>query len=108
MKQFIFTYWRELVLMLLALASLLVTILKRRGKVDPAITTIEERVPSLISEAEIKVGIGQGEKKKDLVMKAICDLYLKLTGSSLLVGSVIYKHLDRFVESVLATPQKKG
>ena len=98
MKEFIFANWKELVVMLLALASFLVCLLRKRGKVDPAITTIEERAPELIRLAEEKIGLGQGSKKKELVMAAICDLYLKLTGSSLLVGSVIYKHLDRFVE----------
>ena len=107
MKEFIFTYWKELVSLLLAFLTLLICLFKRKGKVDPVVETIYNCIPSFILDAEKKVGSGKGALKKSLVMGLVSKYYKKLSGLDLPVKSSLYADFQHFVEEVLECPQKK-
>lgn len=107
MKEFLISYWKELVSILIAVATLLLCIFRKKGKEDPVGEFMYSHIPTFIREIESKIGAGKGDTKKMLVMSIIAKYYKDITGFDLVEGSYLYDDYSRFVELILTTPQKK-
>lgn len=86
----------------------LVGVLKKPSKSFPAVWEIVARLPLLINEAEDRFGAGKGEQKFDFVMDKCRNIYIEKTGYDLADGYSDWKTIIYAIESILATPQKKG
>lgn len=104
-KNFIFTYWREIAYCGAFIISVLISVLRRNvwNNTDEIKTSILEILPLLISKAERP---GNGAEKK----AAVIDLVKKYVKKHF--GIELPKSLEAFVsdaiESILDTPTKKG
>lgn len=99
--------WKELSVLLVAILTFLVSMLRKKGKVDPVVEYVLTQVPDVIIAAEERVGSGNGEEKKRIVMSMIGLIYKKLTGYILKEDSKYFSLFSKYVELVLSTPQKK-
>jgi len=106
---FIQTNWQGIATIVIALATLLITILKKKVKI---IDTIKEfiltKLPGLISSAEIlfkKDIVSFGVEKKSFVIEAMKKLILDEFGCT---ADKYVSFISDSIESILATPQKKG
>lgn len=107
MKDFLFCYWKELSYVLVAILTILVTIFRKKGKVDPVLEKVLESAPAAICAAEKQYGSGHGELKKAMVMSILSKVYSSLTGYELKENSGIWKFISNSVESILSTPSRK-
>lgn len=110
MIEFLKTYWKLIVaLILIALDVVLLVLKKRPLKVVNAVTsTISDILPSLINEAEAKYGQGNGDLKLELVIH-LCKQYLiSCLGLTLEEANTYTGLIKTAVENILSTPQKKG
>lgn len=106
MKEFIFTYWRELLLVVIAFVELVIFIVRKRpamNRDDHIKALIAEFAPKFINLAEITFSSGQDKKMfvASEILKKIKHYYVSIDDSYW--TSVI---MD-YIESVLTTPQKK-
>ena len=104
---FLITYWKDILYVFVAIVTILVTLLKKRGKVEPVLSRIYEVIPQAVRTAEAIYGAGNGEAKKKMVMDYLSRAYQKLTGYQLKEKSYVYDGIAQFVEDVLATPERK-
>ena len=108
MKEFIFTYFRELIAclcFLLELVFLLIGIFKKRKKETPILLDLLELVPKYIAAAEKIIGSGKGEKKRDFVLDELSKVFYSYTGKT--IDEATFKFISKAIEEILSTPQKK-
>lgn len=79
-----------------------------KKKNQSPLDVVLKAAPYYIRAAEEFIGPDKGLDKKAFVMKYLIKTYKNLTGVDLVEKSVIYEDLDKFVEDILNTPQKKG
>ena len=79
-----------------------------KKKSQSPLDIVLKAAPYYIRAAEEFIGAEKGADKKAFVMKYLLKTYKNLTGVDLGEHSVTYDELDRFVEDILRTPQKKG
>lgn len=107
MKDFFVAYWKELAEGLIAIITLCVVLLKKRGKSNPALEKLYEQLPLIIKEIEDKFGAGKGEVKKAAVLETCDALFYKLSGIHLKQSSYFLKLVDKQIEKILSTPSRK-
>lgn len=105
--QFFMENWKELSVLFVAVLTFLVSLFRKKGKVDPVIEFLLANIPHVINVFESRIGSGHGEEKKRSVMSQLCAAYKNMTGVALKEGSNYYKMLSEYVEEVLSTPHKK-
>lgn len=106
--EFLRDNWQYVVIGASAIVEVLVLfVFKRRKSVSPFYEVVSV-LPKLIGSVESKIGAGNGDLKKEKVLSAACVLYEKLTGVKITSYSRIAVAIDEAIESILATPQKKG
>ena len=110
MKEFLFTYWRDILSVFVMLVTLVLWLIKK--KPIKVVYTIKESIlrllPYCISEAEKLTGVTGADKKAfalDLLKKLLCEIY-SLSGDQDLVTYLQFA--SEQVEVILSTPQKKG
>ena len=94
--EFIQAYWQYISFGILIFIEVLLLILKRTKIVDPSIYA---RLVSLVKLAEEAYGPGQGKAKLD----AVVGVFLEDCGDKYPRSQV-----EKIVEEILETPQKKG
>lgn len=108
MIQFLQDYWFVVVSIVLAVAELLILVLKKNkiNVMDSAFESVLQKLPAIINSAEKIFGAGNGDKKKTWCLQFAKGLYESLGGvdDKDYVGVL----LSRAIEDILATPQKKG
>lgn len=107
MKEFLLTYWKELVYVFIAIFTLFLCIFRKKDKVEVVLDKIFQLVPEAIRDAEKHFGAGQGIVKKAMVMEVLSRAYKSLTGYELKEGSGMWKIISKYVEDVLLTPERK-
>lgn len=107
MIQFLQDYWFVVVSLVLALAELLILILKKNkvSVVDTAFQGVLEKLPLVINFAEYLFGSGNGEKKKEWCLNFLIDFYKSLGGKD--QDEYVKVLICDALEQVLSTPQKK-
>lgn len=108
MIQFLQDYWFVVVSIVLAVAELLILVLKKNkiNVMDSAFESVLQKLPVIITSAEKIFGAGNGDKKKDYCLKFAIGLYDSLGGVD--DKSYIRVLLAKAIDDILATPQKKG
>lgn len=106
-KDFLLTYWKELVYGVIAIATLLVAIFRKKGRVDPVLDKILEAAPGVINHVENHYGAGNGALKKSMVMALLGKIYKKYTGYELCDQSELFHMISEYVEKILSTPERK-
>lgn len=107
--EFILENWRFFSVIFLILCSLFLHIFKKKVKVvDDIVLDIISKLPVLISKAENRYPSGNGQLKKVQVLDAALMIYKNLTGVALTYDSEIAIQIDKAIENILNTPQKKG
>lgn len=106
---FICEHYKEILYFIGFIIMLIISISKKKVKVvDALISVIYEMLPKFINAAELKVGAGSGEYKKQLVFDSVI---LYLTGiSDLSRDELVEKYgqvINIAIENILETPQKK-
>jgi len=107
MKDFFVAYWKELAEGLIAIITLLVVLLKKRGKSNPALEKLYFQLPTIISHFESVYGSGHGEVKKSAVIEACDKLFFKLSGIHLKESEYYFDLVDKQIEKILSTPSRK-
>lgn len=106
MKDFIFTYWREILYVICALVSLVLFIVRKPSV--KVVDSITERIlllaPAAISKAEEVYGSGHGSEKFLFVIDL---LKLAIEEDGFVISDKIIKFMTSYVEAILSTPQKK-
>lgn len=107
MLEFLQTYWREIVEVVLLLATFLVALCKKKVKVYDSVSDLVLNIlPGAINLAERELGAGNGKDKLNFVLNFV-EEWLKTNYPEAKFAS--YKSLIiKQVEAILATPQKKG
>lgn len=111
MKEFILTYYKELIALGCFLIELLFTvvILIKKSKKDTGVVgAILSNLPAVINLVEKKFGSGTGTTKKVQALDTALELYRSMTGVCLTYDSQIAHILSDAIEDILSTPQKKG
>ena len=106
MKEFIFSNWKEIVIFVFTFACFLVSLFKKKGKVDPAKEKVISYLPHFIRDAESS--IKGAKEKKNFVLTSCINLYKVLTGVNITYDSYVAKEFSDAIEDILDTPQKKG
>ena len=107
MLDFILTYWREILEVVLLLATFLVALFKKVKVANPSILAlIDELLPTAIKYVEETCGSGNGAEKKELCI----DWILKTVKGRFADVNVerFKKYVGERIELILSTPQKKG
>lgn len=105
---FINNNWTWLITIGVGLLQIIILVLKKTKviKVDTAVTTVLEALPSMIIEAEHnhpEVNSGR-EKWRDVIVNAVA-LYRKLTANDIPDDFII--KINTAIEAILSTPKKK-
>lgn len=104
MKDFILTYWKEIVSLLLVIASVVIAALKKKpviNEMDNIILKVLEKLPEFINSAENFKG---ADVKKALVLESV-KKFVKDQFSVNLPDSYI-ESIGIMIEAILSTPQK--
>ena len=104
MKDFIITYWREIVSTIAVIASIIIMAIKKRpviNEMDNIILKVLEKLPEFINSAENFKG---ADVKKALVIESV-KKFVKEQFSVNLPDSYI-ESIGLMIESILSTPQK--
>lgn len=104
---FLTKFWSEIIYLVCALAALIISLCKKRGKMDPAIERVIRCLPLFIKDAEVSLGPKCGQFKKQRVLNSALGLYEKLTGIHITCDSYIAEQFCDAIEDILNTPQKK-
>lgn len=103
---FIVQYWKEILTVLGVIITIVLYLVKRRPKVN-LLDTIKEDVlellPVLINKVECD---GNGQRKKNAVIDFV-NKYLQKK-YQVQISPYLSEWLSDAIESILATPQKKG
>ena len=104
---FVQTYWREILEVVTLLASFLIFLCKKVKVENPSIISfIDEYLPDAIIAAESCLGPSKGSLKKKTVIDTMMEeLKLKFHG---IKEEKYKKYIERQIELILSTPQKKG
>ena len=105
MKEFILTYWREIVSTIAVIASIIIMAIKKKpviNEMDNIILKVLEKLPEFINSAETFKG---ADVKKALVIESV-KKYVKEQFSINLPDSYI-ESIGFMIEAILSTPQKK-
>ena len=111
MKEFILNNLSTILTCVTIVLSVILIIVKRRpttiDEFAEAVDSIFEFLPSAISKVEHP---GDGALKKEKVFNYAIGLIERFLGRSITEKerSIVSDRIDRFIESVLETPQKKG
>ena len=100
---FCIKHYSELITGVCAIISVVFYIVKKRpsfNEIDAIKEDILEVLPELIKAVEID---GNGQRKKNAVVKAIIDYVYKKYGFTLIDTSFV----EKSIENILSTPQKK-
>ena len=107
MKDFFVAYWKEIAEGLIAIITLLVVLLKKRGKSNPAVESLLLQLPTIIKKVEEKFGAGRGDVKKAAVIEASDELFYQLCGVHLKDSAYYSKVVSNQIEKILSTPSRK-
>ena len=105
MKEFILTYWREIVSTIAVIASIIIMAIKKKpviNEMDNIILKVLEKLPEFINSAETFKG---ADVKKALVIESV-KKFVKEQFSINLPDSYI-ESIGSMIEAILSTPQKK-
>lgn len=108
MKEFIFTWWREISLCCAFLIHFIVTcicLFLKSKKQSPIVLDILELVPKYVSAAEKIFGAGKGDIKRNFVIDELSKVFYSYTGKTM--DQATFKFVSKAIEEILATPQKK-
>lgn len=109
MKEFIFNHYKELIILfwfLIEFVLMIISICKKNKKIAPVISAILSQLPKYILLAEKAFGKGHGDDKKDYVLQLVGSFYKFETGQD--IDSSSLRLIDKAIEDILFTPQKKG
>ena len=109
MKDFILTYYKELIVLLCFLVEIFisfVSLVKKSKKQSPLLLDLIQSLPKFILTAEKVIGAGNGEKKRDYVLQLVSNDYYRLTGQK--IDNSTFCIVSRAIEHILSAPQKKG
>lgn len=98
--------WQVIALGLLELIGCILVLVLKKKPVDTLKEKLVEFVIGFINSAEKLIGAGNGEAKKEAVLKAVQDWFKQNYPE---VDAVRYlAFVDELIEYILTTPQKKG
>ena len=95
-----------LLILLLDVVIFIITLLKKRKNLSSVYEVIDSSIPFFIKKAEEQYPIGFGDIKKELVEKAVYGLLLDKF--NITTYSKYKDYIDKSIELILSTPQKKG
>lgn len=105
--KFIQTYWREILEVVTLLATFFVFLFKKVKVENPSIISfIDDVLPEAIAAAEVVLGSGKGDQKKETVIKTV--LHALKNGFHGINEKKYKKVISDKIELILSTPQKKG
>lgn len=105
--EFILDHKIELIELVIALASLLILILRKKVKIQDVFAGYLLALPGFIREAENEGA--SGEAKYRMVFSRSINYLMTVTGYSLEEVTKLYSaKIDESIEDILNTPQKKG
>lgn len=107
MKEFILTYWREILSLICFIASIILCCVRKKPVkvVDTLRETILRLLPGCINAAEIESGL-TAEKKKAFCVSCLQNVLRDLGYGDDVVGQYLPFIYDQ-IEVILSTPQKK-
>lgn len=99
----------KVIMIVLEVFAFLVIVFKKNKK-NASLDSVLAALPSIVAKVEQKVGSGNGEEKKRLVIDIALRLYKKLTGVEVDSSkfSTIVRDISLSIEDILSAPQKKG
>lgn len=106
--QFLRDNWRDLLVIVIALVTLVVNLIKRKVNINDVLSVAYSAIPDLVSSAEAKYGAGHGEDKFKFVFQEA--ILLIATAGNLNASEACKKYgvlIQTFIESCLSTPTKK-
>lgn len=104
---FVQTYWREILEVVTLLATFLVFLCKKVKVENPSIISfIDDVLPEAIAAAEVALGSGKGDQKKETVTNTVLQALKK--GFHGINEKKYKKVISDKIELILSTPQKKG
>ena len=109
MKDFIIENYQFVATLILMVVSLLFVIFRKKVKVqDDIVSNIICMLPSIICKVERTITLEKcGSIKKAKVLDTALSVYKQITGVSLTYDSEIAIRIDKAIEDILCTPQKK-
>lgn len=109
MKDFVLTWYREIIYLILFIIELIISIIvgvKKSKKESPVLMDLLVEVPKYILAAEKILGAGNGQKKRDFVLEEISKLFYEKTGQE--IDMKTFRIISESIENILYAPQKKG
>lgn len=110
MTEFIKTYWKLIVALILVVLDIVLIVIKKRPfKVVDAVTaTISDILPKLILDAEAEYPQGHGDLKLELVVQLCKNFLISSLGLTASEVERYEAYIKLRVEAILSTPKKKG
>lgn len=106
--EFLAANWKYIVLIVVEIIVIIIELCRKNKTVDSVFTIILSALPTIIKEAETRYGSGNGDEKFCFVISTLtCYLKDKVGLDDVTIQSYLPR-IKEEIESILATPQKKG